>query len=157
MPTTVAPAATPRRVRAGDPSGSEARLARVALAVGAALVIPTVAVALATRGTAGAVAAGGALALVIGVFALTGMSHAWAARRSPQTLLAVALLGFLLRLSLYGGGVLVLRRVDGLDATTLAITTAFATVALLAVEVRFVLRHPEFWWVGEAPRSKETP
>ena len=67
------------------------------------------------------------------------------------------MIGFLLRLSLYGGGVVALRGVESLDATTLAITTAFATVALLAVEVRFVLRHPEFWWVGETPSSKETP
>lgn len=135
---------------------SEVTMARAAVRVGLVLTIPVVGLAWLLRGQSGGLTALGAVVLVIGTFALTGHSMAWAARIGPVALQAVALGGFMLRLMLYAIGIVVLGPVDAVDGPVLAITVAVAMVVLLAYEVRLVLQHREFWWVTTADAPTAT-
>lgn len=131
-------------------------LARTAVRVGASLAALAVAIVLPLRGTAAAVTAVAAVALVSGTFALAGASHAWAARRGPAVLQAVAFGGFLVRLVIYATALVLLRPVDAVDGPVLAITTAIAAIVVLAFEVRSVLAHRELWWVDPTARRAGT-
>lgn len=136
-------AAKPRQVR------DEAGMAAAAVRLGLVLAVPVLGLAAWLRGVDGALTAAFGLALVVGGFALTGRSLAWAGRRSTEALMAVALGGFLLRLVLYAALIVLLRDVEGLDGPVLAVTVATALVAVLGYEVRLVLRHGELWWLHD--------
>lgn len=126
--------------------------ARVSVLVGAVLVVGAGAL----RGLPGAATALGAAVLVGGNFVLTGRSLAWAARRSPTVLQAVALGGFFVRLVVYAVGTVLLRDVEAVDGPVLAASVVAATVVLLAYEARLALRHQQLWWVV-TPVAAGTP
>lgn len=122
-------------------------MARAAMRVGAVLAVPVIAVSYLVRDLAGALTAVGALVIVIGQFVVTARSLAWAAKRGPAVVQAVALGGFGLRLMFYAGLILALRPVEAVDGPVLAIVTAASLVILLAWEARLVMNHSEMWFV----------
>lgn len=130
-------------------------MTRAALRVGGLLAVAAVVVAAAVRGTAGALTALGGVGLVVGSFAVTGWSLAWAARHGPGSLQAVALGGFLLRLVVYALAIVALSPVRAVDGPVLAVTVAVAAVVLLSAEVRLLLRRGELWWVQAGTPGKE--
>jgi hypothetical protein len=136
---------------------SEVAMARTAVRVGALLAVPTVALAWLLRGPAAGLTALGAVLFVTGLFWLNGHSLAWAGRRGPTVLQAVALGGFFLRLVTYAALIVLLRPIEAIDGHVLAISTAVTTIIVLAVEVRFVLRHGEFWFVQPTPIGAGAP
>lgn len=127
----------------------EAGMARVAVRVGAVAALPIVATAGVLRGSAAALTALGAVLLVVASFYVTGRSLTWAASRGPAMLLGVALGGYLVRLSLYGTLLILLRPIEAIDGPVLAISLATAVVVVLAYEVRLVTSHPELWWLRD--------
>jgi hypothetical protein len=86
------------------------------LARHAALVAPVVILGLGLwRGTEAALAALGAIAIVVANWLVAGASLGWAARHAPQALVGVALFGFLFRLAaitVVGAGIKALDIVD---------------------------------------------
>ncbi len=122
-------------------------MARAALRVGVVLAILAVIIAGTFRGLPGALTALGAVVLVVGQFAITGRSLAWAAKFGPTAVQATALGGFGLRLMIYAGLIIALRPVEAIDGPVLAITTAASLILLLAYEVRLVMTHSEMWFV----------
>lgn len=127
-------------------------MVRAALIVGLVVSVVAVVVAGLISGVAGALTAFGAVAFVTAVFAVTGLSLAWAAPRGPTTLQAVALGGFFVRLVLYAALILALRPIEAIDGPVLAISAAAAMVAILAWETRLVLTHREFWHIDASAR-----
>lgn len=125
-------------------------MAGEAVRVGLPLAVVAVVIAAWLRGGHGALTASFAAMLVVGGFALTGLAHGWAARRSPAALQAVALGGLLARLWVYAVLLVVLRPTDLLDGVTLAVAVPALVVTLLAAEVRFVSVHRELWWLDLA-------
>lgn len=125
----------------------EVTMARSALRAGAALVLPVVGLAYLVRGPAGGLTALGALALVLGNAYLTGRTFAWAGRRSPTLLQAVALGGFFVKISVLAAALVLLRPVEAIDGPVLAVSTVVVTIVTLAVEVRYALAHAELWWL----------
>ena len=146
--------ATPQPARPTDPV--ELRLARSAALLLLALSIPTIAVAWLLAGTGGALGATIGAAVVIGMFLMTGSMMSWAARISPTAMLAAALGGYLLRLMIYAGLIVLLRPVEAIHDASLAISAAVLLVIALAWEVRLVSRQPSLFWVdpkAPTPRS----
>jgi hypothetical protein len=105
------------------------------------------------RGTAGLATALFVLALVVGVFVLTGFAHGWAGRRSLVALQTVAMAGVFIRLLLYGVLLAVLRPIEVLDPVTLAVATPIVVFALLAFEARYVSSRREFLFLDLAACS----
>lgn len=130
------------------PTTAEYAMTRAALRIVAPLAVVAPAVAYLVRGTEAAVTALGGVVLVAVWFALSGLSLAWAARRSLAVLQAVALGGFATRVGGMAVLMVTLGPVAAIDGPSLAVTVAVGVVALLAYEVRFVLRTAEFWWVS---------
>ncbi len=122
-------------------------MTRAALRFGAVALLPATALALWVRGPAGAVTTLGGVVLIVGWFALSGMSLAWAARRSLLLLQAVAIGGFAVRLAILAVIMLALAPVEALDAPVLAVTVSVGMVALLVHEIRFVLGRADLWWL----------
>ena len=110
------------------------------------LTLATIAAAL-LRGQRGAYTAAAGVLIVVASFASTGWSLAWAAPRGPGALMAVALGGFVARVTFMGVAAAVLAAADIVDAPVLVIVVGAAEVALLALEARFALRHRELWWL----------
>lgn len=131
---------------------AETELVRAAVRAGLVVAVPIVAVAAISRGLEGGLTALVTVAFVVGVFALTGWSLRWAAGHGPTAIQAVALGGFFLRLVLYAALIVVLRPVEAIDDTVLAVSAAVALVAVLAYETRIVLTHREFWMVDTSVR-----
>lgn len=131
----------------------ELDMVRLALRVGIVLGVPSVAVAAAFRGAAGAWTAAGAFALVIGGFVVSGLSLRWAAPRGSAMVRAVALGGMFARLTFYAVVLVLLAPTGLVDRPTIAIAAPLALLTLLAVEVRLVLTDKSFWWVDPAPAS----
>ena len=131
----------------------EHALVRAVLRASALAAPPVVAVAGVLRGARGAATVAGGIALVIAVFAATGISLAWAARRGAGALFATAMGGFAARLVFLAALGLALRPVTAIDAPVLAMTVAAGEVGLLAVAVRVALTRRELWWLtlGEEP------
>ena len=128
-------------------------------AVGFLLVLggPVIAVAAVAAGSAGAASAGIGAAVVIGMFLMAGALMSYAARIGPAALMAAVLGGYILRLLMYAGLIVLLRPVAWLHGPSLAIATAVLLVAVLVWEVRVVSRMPNTLWVdaaaGSRPRS----
>jgi hypothetical protein len=104
-----------------------------------ALIAPiVVAVALAVRGTDGAI--GAAVALAIVVLNLVGAASAqgWAAMKSAATLGAVVLGGYIGRLAVVTVAIVLLRHATWLDFPTFGLTLAVSHLGLLAWEARSV-------------------
>lgn len=131
----------------------ELQLARSA--VGFLLVLggPVIAVAALIEGTPGALSAAIGAAVVIGMFLMAGALMSWAARISPAALMGAVLGGYLVRLMIYAGLIVLLRPVPWLSGPSLAISTAVLLVAVLVWEVRMVSRTPNLFWVDAAAGS----
>jgi hypothetical protein len=106
------------------------------------------AAALPVAASAGFLAAGrgAALSAALGVtvvvlnFAAHGMSLAWAAGVSPTALQLVALGGFLVRMGIIFGALLVLDRSEFFSPLAFGLTVAAGILALLTYEARLVSR-----------------
>ncbi len=134
------------------PGDNELTMARAALRVGVIVAVPVVLAAAALRGTAAGVTALAAVAVVVANFYVTGRSLSWAAKIGPAALQATALGGFLVRLVIYAGAIVLLRPVEAIDGPVLAISAAVAMVVVLAYEVRLVTSHRELWFVDTSVR-----
>ena len=146
---------TPSPVTATD--GVELRLARSAALFLVVLGIPVIAVAGLAAGWPGSASAAIGTAVVIGMFLMAGALMSWAARISPAALMGAVLGGYLVRLMIYAGLIVLLRPVEWLSGPSLAISTAVLLVAVLAWEVRVASRNPSMFWVdagaGQSPAS----
>ena len=131
----------------------ELRLARSA--VGFLLILggPVIAVAALLEGVPGALSAAIGAAVVIGMFLMAGALMSWAARISPAALMGAVLGGYLIRLMIYAGLIVLLRPVEWLSGPSLAISTAVLLVAVLVWEVRVVSRTPNLFWVDASAGS----
>jgi hypothetical protein len=78
---------------------------------------------------------------------MAGALMSWAARISPAALMGAVLGGYLVRLMIYAGLIVLLRPVEWLSGPSLAISTAILLVAVLVWEVRVVSRTPNLFWV----------
>ena len=125
----------------------ELRLARSAAIFLVVLGIPVIAIAGLAAGWPGAASAAIGTAVVIGMFLMAGALMSWAARISPAALMGAVLGGYLVRLMIYAGLIVLLRPVEWLSGPSLAISTAVLLVAVLAWEVRVASRNPSMFWV----------
>lgn len=146
-------ASAPSPVTASD--GVELRLARSAALFVLLLGVPVIAVAGLLAGWSGALSAGIGSTVVIGMFLMAGALMSWAARISPAALMGAVLGGYLVRLMIYAGLILLLRPVAWLNGPSLAISTAVLLVAVLAWEVRVASRNPSMFWVDAS--AGQTP
>lgn len=158
-----------RRLTSPAPEAGETVMVHAAARLGAVLGPVVVAVAWWLRGLRGGLTATGAVLLVVGVFAVTGWSLRWAARRGPAVLQAVALGGFGVRLGLYALAVVLLSPLEAVDGHALAVSTGVVLVALLAYEARVLTTRSELWWIdpeagesapaeiGTVPRDRPVP
>lgn len=89
-------------------------------------------------GPAGAASAGVALGLVLVNFALAAAMLSWGARTSPAFLMGAALGGFLLRMILLAGALIVLRDRSWIEAAPLGIGLLVSHIGLLAWELKRV-------------------
>ena len=96
------------------------------------------AVAALTHGVNGALSAAFGLGLVLVNFALSAASLAWAGRRSLALLMAVALLGYLLRMALVAGAVLAVKDQGWVELLPLGLTIVVTHLGLLFWETRHV-------------------
>lgn len=91
-----------------------------------------------THGLDGALSAAFGLGLVLVNFALSAASLSWAGRRSLGALMAVALLGYLLRMALVAGAVLAVKDQGWVELVPLALTIVVTHLGLLFWETRHV-------------------
>jgi hypothetical protein len=110
----------------------------------------------AVAGGNGAASAAVAVAVVLVNLVLSALALSWAARTSPTALMAVALGGFLVRMMLVTGVVLLVKDAPWIDLPVLAVAILVTHLGLLFWELRFVsasLAYP-----GLAPTApKEAP
>ena len=144
--------ASPSPVTAGTPI--ELHLARSAVAFLLVLGAPVIAVAALVAGASGAASAGVGAAVVIGMFLMAGALMSYAAGISPTALMAAVLGGYVLRLGIYAGLIVLLRPMPWLHGPSLAIATAVLLVAVLVWEVRAVSRMPNTLWVDATAGSR---
>jgi len=90
------------------------------------------------RGGAGAASAAFAVAIVIFNLALSGAALSWAARTSLNLLMIVALGGFLLRMGLVTGVIMLVRHESWVDLPVLAVTLLLTQLGLLFWETKYV-------------------
>lgn len=90
------------------------------------------------RGGDGAASAGIAVAIVLVNLVLSALALSWAAKVSPNALMAVALGGFLVRMMLVTGVVVMVRDASWIDLPVLAITVLVTHLGLLFWELRYV-------------------
>ena len=156
MPAPKPAAAKPTPVRPGDPV--ELRLARSAALLLVALSVPAIGLAFLAAGADGAKSAAIGAAVVIGMFLMAGAMLSGAAKIGPSASFAAALGGYVLRLGIYAGLIVLLRPVEWIHGPSLAITAAVLLVISLAWEVRLVGRNPSLFWVDPAaPRPVGSP
>lgn len=89
-------------------------------------------------GAAGVASVGFATALVLANFALAAALLGWAARISLGLLMGVSLFGFVVRLALIAGAVLLVKDQPWVEPVPLAVTLVVAHLGLLFWETRFV-------------------
>ena len=123
-------------------------MARSALMVILALAVPVIAVATALAGPGGALGASIGAAVVAGMFLMSGALLSWSARIGPEAMFAAALGGYLLRLMIYALLIVLLRPVEAISGTSLALSAAVLMIAALAWEVRVVSRDPRALWLS---------
>ena len=133
----------------------EGRMVRGGM-IAAGLALPVAAaLALAFRGTAGALGASAAIALVLANFAVAGLTLAWTARRAPVMFPAVAMPSYAFRMIGVFLAMKFLRGTQAIDHPTFAITFGLGVVALLAFECRLYAKTP--WLALTFSPTKETP
>jgi hypothetical protein len=97
-----------------------------------------VAVAWLARGGDGALSAGFGIALVLANLVLSAVLLAWAARVSPSVLMATALGGFLVRMTLVGVALYTVKDFGWTDLPVLAVTVLVTHLGMLFWETRYV-------------------
>jgi hypothetical protein len=97
-----------------------------------------VAVAWVTRGGHGALSAGFGIALVLANLVLSAVLLAWAARVSPSVLMATALGGFIVRMTLVGIALYTVKDFGWADLPVLAVTVLVTHLGMLFWETRYV-------------------
>jgi hypothetical protein len=90
------------------------------------------------RGGDGAASAAVGVAIVLVNLVLSALALSWAAKISATALMAVAMGGFLVRMMLVTGVVLVVRDASWIDLPTLAVTILVTHLGLLFWELRYV-------------------
>jgi hypothetical protein len=141
--TTAAPASG--LLAADDGPAPESAIVRDLVRRGLPVAPVVVVVAAAVAGVDGALSATAGLALVVANFVAAAASLAWAARINLGALMGVALFGYLVRISLLFGAVLLLRELDWVHVATLGCTIVVTHLGLLAWELQYVsasLAHP---------------
>jgi hypothetical protein len=91
-----------------------------------------------TRGADGALSAAFAIGLVLANLTLSAVLLAWAARVSPSVLMATALGGFLLRMTLVAVALYAVRGLGWVDLPVLAVTVLATHLGMLFWETRYV-------------------
>lgn len=109
------------------------------------------------RGSGGVLAVLVITVLWVGMFAVTGLVHGWAAPRGPVALQAVAMGGLFVRLLVYASTLLLLRPLEVIDPATLVVATPVVVFALLAYEVRFLTVRRETRFLEEPADRKDRP
>lgn len=152
-PTDLPEVATaPSAPRRGDPI--ELRLALGAARLMVLLALPALGIGWLVAGPDGVLSAGIAVALVAGMYLMSGMLLSYAAKIGPGALMAAALGGFALRLMIYALLIVLLTPVEAIHGPTLAITAAALLVLSLIYEARLVSRTPNLYWIdAEAART----
>jgi hypothetical protein len=89
-------------------------------------------------GTAGASSAGVAIALVLVNLVLAALALSWAARRSLNMLMVVALGGFAVRMGLVTAVLLLVKDEPWIDLVALGVTVLVTHLGLLFWELRYV-------------------
>lgn len=97
-----------------------------------------VAVAWVVRGADGALSAGFGIALVLANLVLSAVLLAWAARVSPSVLMATALGGFIVRMTLVGVALYTVKDFGWTDFPVLAVTVLVTHLGMLFWETRYV-------------------
>ena len=97
-----------------------------------------VVVAWVARGGDGALSAGFGIALVLANLVLSAVLLAWAARVSPSVLMATALGGFLVRMTLVGVALYLVKDLGWADLPVLAVTVLVTHLGMLFWETRYV-------------------
>jgi len=95
-------------------------------------------VAWATRGGNGALSAGFGIGLVLANLTLSAVLLAWAARVLPSVLMATALGGFLVRMTLVGFALYLVKDLGWADLPVLAVTVLVTHLGMLFWETRYV-------------------
>lgn len=150
------PQAAPSAPTARDPI--ELQLAVAALKAVAVLAVPVVGIAWLAAGTSGAIGAGIAVAVVAGMYLMSGALLSFAARLGPGALMGAALGGFALRLMIYALLVVLLSPVEAIHGESLAISAAVLLVLTLVWEARTAATTSHLFWVDAgAARPRPAP
>ena len=151
MTTAEGAIASPGQRDAPSPPGPddpvELHLAKSALKLIAVLTLPTVGFGWLAAGPNGALGAGIAVAVVGGMYLMSGALLSFAARLGPGALMGAALGGFALRLLIYALLIVLLGDVEAIHGPSLAIAAAWLLVATLVHEARLVSRTPSLFWI----------
>jgi hypothetical protein len=136
----------------------EAEIVRDLVRRGLPLAPVVILVAALAAGADGALSAAVGLVLVTANFVAAAASLAWAARLNLAVLMGVALFGYLVRISVLFGAVLLLRDLDWVHIASLGCTIVITHLGLLAWELRYVsasLAHPGLKPAPPTSPSKE--
>jgi hypothetical protein len=106
-------------------------------------------------GTAGASSAGLAIALVLVNLVLAAVALSWAARRSLNMLMVVALGGFAVRMGLVTAVLLLVKDEPWIDLVALGVTVLVTHLGLLFWELRYVSASLAFPALKPADRAKQ--
>lgn len=143
--------ATPDLLRPADGPAPEAEIVRDLLRR-ALLVVPAFVLGgLVFGGTDGALSAAVGAGLVMVNFIAAATTLAWAARINLAVLMGVSLFGYLVRVGVLFGAVLLLRELSWVHVASLGVTLVAMHLGLLVWELRFVsasLAHPGLKPVG---------
>lgn len=114
------------------------------------LAVPVVGVAWLLRGRAGAIAAAIGLTIVVGNFYLAGKLLSLAIRQSLAMYHAAALIGFVIRMALIAGTMLMVVRFAEIDRVTFGISAVVCYLLLVTFEAIAVMRGQErnLDWAG---------
>jgi hypothetical protein len=86
----------------------------------------------------GALSSAYGIAIVLANLALSALTLGWAARQSPQALMAAALVGFLLRMGLVSLAIWAVKEQSWVELVPLGITVLTTHLGLLFWETRYV-------------------
>lgn len=117
------------------------------VAVAAMAAVPALGVAALLRGAPGLRGAGLAAALVVGMFAVSGIVLVCVALRAPDKLPAVSLVGAIVRMIAYGAVLAALDGADGIDRASTVLATCLLLAVTLIYEARSTATRPGFYWL----------
>lgn len=140
--TTAAPGSTVANRGDGSPVSGEWRLARGALAAGAAAAPVFAAIAFVVRGADAAVSVAVALAIVLANTLVSALLLAWATRRWPMFGAAISMPSYAVRMGVILFLLSRLREASFVDPPVFAIAFGVGVVATLALEARTYRRTP---------------